>query len=70
MTFWAQSLYLNSPSFLQTLALNLYALNLHHQRFGKRLENLLRWLDETEHWSSAELISYQEEKLRLLIKYA
>ena len=70
MTSWAQNLYLNSPRFLQTAFLNLYALHLHRQGFGKRFENLLRWFEETERWSSAEWGLYQEEKLRLLIRHA
>ena len=66
----AQKLYHKSPVFLQTAFLNLYALNLHRQRFGEKLENLLRWFEEAERWSPSEWESYQEEKLRLLIQHA
>ncbi len=70
MTFSAQKLYLESPVFFQTALLNLYALKLHHRGFGKKLDRYLRWFEETEQWSLTDLGSYQEERLRIVIKHA
>ncbi len=70
MTSWAQNLYGDSPVLLQNVFLNLYALRLHKQRFGKKLESLLQWLEQTQYWSQSDLNSYQEERLRAVVKHA
>jgi phenylacetate-CoA ligase len=66
----SQYLYDISPHYIQTFLLNVFALQLHWRRFGKKLEGILKWLEETEKWSYDELVSYQEEKLRSLISHA
>lgn len=70
MTSWTQNLYSRSPIYLQSFFLNLYALQLHQQRFGKKLENLLRWLEQTQYWSQNDLRSYQEGRLRVVVQHA
>jgi len=63
-------LYLSSPCFIQTILLNAYAYKLSRQRFGRDFERLLSWFEETEKWSITDLISYQEERLRIIISHA
>lgn len=70
MKNFSQNLYNISPCFVQTCMLNFYAIRLQRQRFGKRFENLLHWLEEAESWSYEELKAYQEEKLRIVITHA
>lgn len=65
-----QQIYNISPWYIQTVLLNIFACRLHKQRFGKQLDNYLRWFENTEKWSDDEIKTYQEEKLHALICHA
>jgi len=69
MKNFSQQLYNFSPYFVQTILLNAYAYRINRQRFGKNMEQILSWLEETEKWSFADLQSYQEERLRVIISH-
>lgn len=65
-----ENFYNASPPWVQELMLNGYALRLHRQRFGKKLEKLLEYLSNTQWLPKSDLIELQNEKLRYLIKHA
>lgn len=70
MNRWIEKIYNHGPIFLQTSLLNIYGLELQRERFGKKFENILKWLHETERWSNQDLRAYQEEKLRQIVQHA
>jgi phenylacetate-CoA ligase len=62
--------YQRSPHRLQELALNVYALTIHLQRFGRPFEALFDKWQRTQWWSRAALTELQNEQLRILIAHA
>lgn len=68
--FNTESIYLKLPASLQNLAICFYGLKESRIRFGKRFHQKLKELMESEKWSSAEIESYQNEKLKELIKHS
>lgn len=70
MNAFLQKVYAMSPVILQELALNSYAAKIHGERFGRRFERELAYWNQTQWLSYDELIQLQNEKLRVLVKYA
>jgi phenylacetate-CoA ligase len=65
-----QALYDNSPLWLQTIYLNLYALKIHRQRYGSDFEALFEEFRKTEQYTLQQIRDYQDEKVAHLIRYA
>ena len=65
-----QSIYDNSPYYIQNLALNLYCLKLYKQRYGKKLLKIKKELNQSQYCSKKEIDEYQNHQLRKLIEYA
>ncbi len=65
-----QAFYNSSPYFLQHLLLNLYALRIHRERYGKQFDKALKELEETQNYSTSEIEAYQNLHLRRLIEHA
>jgi phenylacetate-CoA ligase len=66
----AEHLYPRLPIFLQNAACWYYGKKESLTRFGTTFDRHLRELTDSEHWSAAEIEAYQNEKLRVLIRYA
>lgn len=65
-----QKLYDKVPYCMQSVLFKLYCLKLYMKRQGKRFYEALDHLEETQWYSKCQLIEYQNEKLRQLIKHA
>lgn len=65
-----QTLYNVSPSFVQTILLNLYAYKVHRERYGDSFRRVLNNLQETQFYTKARIEEYQNSKLRELVEHA
>jgi phenylacetate-CoA ligase len=65
-----EHLYPRLPIFLQNAACWYYGKKESSTRFGSTFDRHLRELVDSEQWSAAEIETYQNEKLRALIRYA
>jgi len=63
-------LYQKLPHGIQTALLNAYALSIHFHRFGRPLRAALNQISESQHWPRARLRSYQDSRLRAVIRSA
>lgn len=66
----ALSLYERLPYFLQSAALNYYALKIHRARYGGKFYRLLDMLLQTQWYSQEQIREFQSEKLRSVVKHA
>ncbi len=66
----AERIYPYLPVFLQNAACWYYGQKEFRLRFGREFEARLQQLADSEKWSAGEIESYQNEKLRLLIRNA
>ena len=65
-----QSYYDKAPYPIQNVLLNLYALGIHKERYGKPFSRAFEEMKQTQ-WFSTELIyQYQLEKLKAIVKHA
>ena len=64
-----EQFYKKSPIFLQTIFLNAYAIFLHWERYGKKFWKVYKEFERMQWYSYNELIEYQNERLRNLIKH-
>lgn len=64
-----QGLYGSSPVFLQNLMVTGYGLKIYRREYGKRFRRLLAEIEARQWCSEAELIEYQNDKLKSLIKH-
>lgn len=62
-------IYDSAPPLLQDAFSSVYGWRKNRGRFSQGYEKWRRFFEESHHWSQAELVSYQEEKLRELIRY-
>lgn len=63
-------LYQKSPNLGRTILLNIYALSLNLERYGKKFELLMEEFERNEKLSRTELEEYQREKFLVLIRHA
>lgn len=61
--------YDRSPAWFQNLGISLYGLKVYFREYGPKLREILRELEEREHYSYEELRQYQTERLRPLIRH-
>jgi phenylacetate-CoA ligase len=67
---FAERVYASLPIFLQNSACTLAGLKIRRYRYGKRFWEMSRFLNESQWWSYDELVEYQNEQLRRLIRHA
>jgi phenylacetate-CoA ligase len=65
-----QTFYERSPVPIQTMLLNLKALDLYIERYGRKFDRLFEEFDRNQWLSPGQLEEYQNEKLRALIRHA
>lgn len=65
-----ESIYNTSPLFMQTILLNVKALELYFERYGRKFDQLFEKFDKNQWLSESELDEYQNKKLKLLINHA
>jgi phenylacetate-CoA ligase len=65
-----QDLYSNSPYYLQTLLLNLYAAKIHKQRYGKQFKSVFSELEKTQYYSKDQILEYQTRKFLNIVRHA
>ncbi|MBZ5496012.1 MAG: hypothetical protein LAP85_06375 [Acidobacteriia bacterium] len=65
-----ENLYNHCPVSLQTLLLNVKALELHLERYGSKFQKVYEQFTKNQWMSVADLRSYQNERLKLLISHA
>lgn len=65
-----QSLYDHSPRIVQTCMLNMHALNIHRERYGRRFQEILEQLTCTQYFSTQQIAEYQSARLRELVQHA
>ena len=65
-----QSLYDNAPYWAQSVLLNLYALGIHRERYGKPFARAFAELQQTQWYPSEQIHQYQLERLQALVKHA
>jgi len=69
-TNFFQDIYDKSPSFVQTIALNLYAIKVHRERYGKHFKKIYRDLTESQYYKKSEIEKYQNFRLRAIVLHA
>jgi len=55
------------PYRIQQLLLNLYALKINKERFGKRFKAIMAQLNTMEHYTEEDIATYQDDKLKALV---
>src|SRR5262249_51783967 len=65
-----ENIYRRSPIALQTVFLNLKAIELYFERYGRKFRRLFDDFDKNQWRSRAELESYQDDRLRRVIRHA
>jgi phenylacetate-CoA ligase len=63
-------IYDSSPALLQNLFVSLYGLKIYRREYGRQLSRELELFDRRAWLSAAELREFQNERLRLLIRYS
>ncbi len=67
---YADRVYQRAPRLVQSLLLNLYALNLHRVRFGAEFKKVLDQWERSQWWDASRVRALQDERLRALVAYA
>src|SRR5262249_41300608 len=65
-----ENIYRLSPIPLQTLFLNLKAIELYFERYGRKFRKIFEEFDKNQWLTRSELDSYQDEHLRRIVNYA
>lgn len=65
-----QDIYNNSPYFVQRLLLNLYAVKIHKQRYGRQFKSIFSELEKTQYYSKSQLIEYQTSRFLNIVAHA
>lgn len=65
-----QNFYDNSPHWLQSILLNMYAMRIHLERYGKPFKNAFDELHKTQWFSKEQIYHYQSERLKKLVTHA
>jgi phenylacetate-coenzyme A ligase PaaK-like adenylate-forming protein len=66
----AEKLYSSSPVTMQTLLLNLKAIELYHERYGRKFWNLFEEFKKNEWRGLSDLEEWQNRRLRELVRHA
>lgn len=64
-----ETIYNHSPAFIQNIGVSLYGANLYFREYGRKFLERLAEFEESQWYSSSELVAYQNEKLLSLIKH-
>ncbi len=64
------ALYEKAPPLLQTLALNMYALKVHKERYGNNFIKIYNELSSSQYLSTSQIEEYQNRQLITIIKHA
>ena len=67
---FSQYIYDKSPYFIQSKLFKLHCSVLYKKRYGHKFDRAISHLDETQWYSHEEILEYQNEKLKILIKHA
>ena len=70
MTSFLDKIYQNSPGFIQSIFVTGYGLKLYRREYGRKFREVLDEFEKNQWLSPDEIIEYQNEKLRDLIKHA
>ena len=65
-----QSVYDKAPYVVQSFLLNLYALGIHRERYGKPFTLAFEELQKTQWFSPDQIHQYQTERLQVLVRHA
>src|SRR5215467_3185401 len=66
----SETVYRRSPIALQTLLLNVKAVELYFERYGKKFQRMFEEFDRNQWLSPSQLDVYQGEQLRALVRHA
>ena len=66
----SQGFYDNAPYWVQSILLNIYALGIHRERYGKPFALAFEELQKTQWFSPDQIYRYQFERLKALVKHA
>ncbi len=67
---FAENIYKKSPVFLQNVLLNVKAAELYFERYGRKFDEVYEEFSRNQFLSESEMICYQEEKLKKLVRHA
>src|SRR5690242_8129709 len=67
---FAETIYRRSPIPLQTLLLNMKAVELYFERYGGKFRKLYKEFEQNQWLSAGELEDYQNDQLKALIRHA
>ena len=70
MSSLKMSFYNSLPTSLQNLAVSIHGLRLKRREYGDQFERLLEQFDQQQWFSESELLEYQNEQLRNIVKHA
>jgi len=70
MANWARELFLRSPRFVRSAAVNLYGWRLARRRFGGDFQKVYAQLMESQHWPPERMREWQMERLRSILAEA
>ena len=65
-----QNIYEKSPNIVQAVALNLYALRVHKERYGKEFFRVYEELLKSQYYSKEKIIEYQNLALKRVVYHA
>ena len=65
----AESIYRSSPSWLQTILLNVHAWRIERHRYGSRYDRAVRSLMTSERWPMEKIRAFQDERVRALASF-
>lgn len=67
---WLQTIYDRVPYFFQNILLNAYAFRIHLERYGKPFDSAFNELQQTQWFSSEQIVQYQTKRLLALVAHA
>ena len=65
-----QNIYEKSPHIVQIVALNLYALRIHKERYGKKFFKVYEKLLQSQFYTKEEIVEYQNQALKKVVSHA
>ena len=65
-----QNIYEKSPNIVQIVALNLYALRIHRERYGKEFFKVYEKLLQSQFFTKEEIVEYQNQALEKVVSHA
>ena len=70
MSKFLDKVYSKVPNWLQTFMVTLYGAKIHLERYSRKFEKMMEEFETNQWLSYEELINYQNEKLRKLLRHA